>query len=98
MINTHAEVSLEEIRSFYEEAFRELNRDSPVPAVDITYYPYVGLNQTIRVRDGRVRVPASQVSRRRGYHAGDVGSISVMTAAPVSARSIAYRGERSAAR
>lgn len=63
MINTPAEVSLEEIRSFYEAAFRELNRDNPVPGVDISYYPYVGLNQTIRVRDGKVFVRIADMCR-----------------------------------
>src|SRR5688572_24850520 len=40
-----------------------MNRTGEVPRVDVSYYPYVGLNQTIRVRDGRVYVRIADMCR-----------------------------------
>ena len=56
MTNSLSRIPLDQIRKFYEEAFESFNPSSRVPDIDVTYYPYVGLNQTIRVRDGRVFV------------------------------------------
>ena len=65
MINIPTEISLDEVRGFYEQAFRDLNQASPLPPVDVSYYPYVGLNQTIRVRDGKVFVRIADMCRER---------------------------------
>ena len=51
------------IRSFYEEAFRSLDKKRRLPEVDIQFYPYVGINHTIRVRDGRVFVRIAELCR-----------------------------------
>ena len=40
-----------------------MNQDREIPGIDVTYYPYVGLNQTIRVRDGRVFVRIADMCR-----------------------------------
>ena len=63
MINSLSQIPLEQIRKYYEEAFQRIDPDRPVPAIDVTYYPYVGLNQTIRVRGGRVLVRISDMCR-----------------------------------
>jgi hypothetical protein len=63
VINNLTETPVEIVREFYEEAFRRFGGDQPVPAIDISYYPYVGLNQTIRVRDGRVFVRIADMCR-----------------------------------
>ncbi len=54
-------VSLEEIKKFYEEAFRALN--GAVPPIDVRFYPYVGINHTIRVRGGDVFVRLAEICR-----------------------------------
>jgi len=54
---------VETIREFYAEAFEKWAGDYSVPDIDVTFYPYVGLNQTIRVRDGRVLVRISDMCR-----------------------------------
>ena len=72
MINNPAGTPVETIREYYEEAFRKLNGKERVPDIDISYYPYVGLNQTIRVRDGRVFVRIADMCRdmpARAHHA-----------------------------
>ena len=63
MINSLTQIPLDQIRKYYEEAFHRIDPDRPVPAIDVSYYPYVGLNQTIRVRDGRVLVRISDMCR-----------------------------------
>jgi hypothetical protein len=51
------------IRKFYEEAFDTLNNKSPAPEIDVSFYPYVGINHTIRVREGRVFVRIAEICR-----------------------------------
>lgn len=64
MINTGpAETPVEQIKKYYEEAFARLDSGKPVPEVEVSFYPYVGLNQTIRVRDGRVYVRIADMCR-----------------------------------
>ena len=63
MINSLSQIPLEQIKKYYEEAFQRIDPDRAVPAIDVTYYPYVGLNQTIRVRSGRVLVRISDMCR-----------------------------------
>jgi hypothetical protein len=54
---------VETIRSFYTEAFRKLAPDRPEPPIDVRFYPYVGINHTIRVRAGRVYVRIAEICR-----------------------------------
>jgi len=63
VINSLSQIPLEQIRKYYEEAFQRIDPDRAIPAIDVTYYPYVGLNQTIRVRSGRVLVRISDMCR-----------------------------------
>ncbi|MEP6703603.1 MAG: hypothetical protein ABJB34_02245, partial [Acidobacteriota bacterium] len=63
MTNSLSQIPLDQIRKFYEEAFRTLDRDRAIPDIDVTYYPYVGLNQTIRVRNGGVFVRIADMCR-----------------------------------
>lgn len=60
------------IRTYYQEAFRTLAKGRPVPEIDIRFYPYTGINHTIRVRDGRVFVRIGDICRdmpQAGQHA-----------------------------
>lgn len=63
MINNHPVDDTEILRSFYEEAFEKLNTTSIVPPVEVSFYPYVGINHTIRVREGRVYVRIGEICR-----------------------------------
>jgi hypothetical protein len=47
--------------ALFVEAFRTLAPKRAVPEVDVRYYPYAGLNHTIRLRSGRVYVRLSDV-------------------------------------
>lgn len=51
------------IRNFYEEAFRSLDKKRGVPEIDVQFYPYIGINHTIRVRDGKVFVRIGEICR-----------------------------------
>ena len=63
MINTLTDNPLEQVREFYDEAFQNLDPNREIPEVDVSYYPYVGPNQTIRVRGGRVFVRIAEMCR-----------------------------------
>lgn len=54
---------LTEIRSFYEEAFEKLNKRAAIPEIEINFYPYVGINHTIRVRNGVVYARLADICR-----------------------------------
>lgn len=47
--------------AIFVEAFRTLAPKRAVPEVDVRYYPYAGLNHTIRLRSSRVYVRLSDV-------------------------------------
>jgi predicted metal-dependent hydrolase len=55
--------SATKIRRFYEEAFETFDRRRKTPEIDVQFYPYVGINHTIRVRDGRVFVRIADICR-----------------------------------
>ncbi len=47
---------LETIRKFYQSAFEDLNGLGKQPEIDVRFYPYIGINHTIRIREGKVFV------------------------------------------
>ncbi|HVF51047.1 MAG TPA: SprT-like domain-containing protein [Pyrinomonadaceae bacterium] len=49
--------------ALFVDAFRRLAAHRPVPEVEVRYYPYAGLNHTIRLRSGRVYVRISDIFR-----------------------------------
>nr|MDQ3323306.1 SprT-like domain-containing protein [Acidobacteriota bacterium] len=53
----------EQIKKFYIEAFQNLNNKSQTPEIDVRFYPYIGINHTIRVRDGKVFVRIAEICR-----------------------------------
>ena len=63
MINQLVETPIDQIREFYAQAFQRMNKYEPVPPIDVSYYPYVGMNQTIRIRSGRVFVRIAEMCR-----------------------------------
>lgn len=56
--------NLDEIKSFYEEAFQTLDPKRPKPDIEVRFYPYIGINHTIRVRNGKVFVRLAEICRR----------------------------------
>lgn len=54
---------LERIKLIYHEAFRKLDRDTFQQKIEVEFYPYVGINHTIRVRNQIVYVRISDVFR-----------------------------------
>ena len=51
----------EQIKNFYVEAFQSLNKKDNVPEISVEFYPYIGINHTIRVRNGKVFVRLAEV-------------------------------------
>ncbi|MFN0121280.1 MAG: M48 family peptidase [Blastocatellia bacterium] len=53
----------ETLSSLFADVFQEVTRRQTRPDVQVTYYPYAGLNHTIRLRNQRVYVRVSDVLR-----------------------------------
>ncbi len=51
------------LNALFADAFRQLEPQRPPPAMEVRFYPYVGLNHTIRLRTGRVYVRLSDIFR-----------------------------------
>ncbi len=47
----------------FVDAFRQLEPRRPIPETEVRFYPYAGLNHTIRLRSGRVYVRVSDIFR-----------------------------------
>jgi hypothetical protein len=55
-------LELEHIKNFYENAFQNLDGNRPIPEIEVRFYPYVGINHTIRIRNGKVLVRLAELS------------------------------------
>lgn len=56
--------NLQQIKVFYEESFKIFDARREVPEIDVRFYPYIGINHTIRVRDGKVFVRIAEICRQ----------------------------------
>ncbi len=54
---------IDQIKTFYREAFQNLNKKSEIPEINVEFYPYIGINHTIRVRGEKVFVRLAEVCR-----------------------------------
>jgi len=54
---------LRQIKTFYEKAFQTLDNKSVVPEIDVCFYPYIGINHTIRIRNRKVFVRLAEICR-----------------------------------
>jgi len=45
----------------FDQTYRELRPRSPVPALEIQFYSFANINNTIRLRDGRLLVRLSDL-------------------------------------
>lgn len=51
------------IRAVYRGAFRAYHPRKAVPTIHVSFYPYVGINHTIRIRDGEIYVRIGEICR-----------------------------------
>ena len=49
------------LSKLFTDAFRQLEPKRPAPEIEVKFYPYAGLNHTIRIRSGRVYVRISDI-------------------------------------
>jgi hypothetical protein len=63
VINNFKPDDVSAIRDQYREAFEALNKNHKAPEIDVRFYPYIGINHTIRVREGKVFVRIAEVCR-----------------------------------
>jgi hypothetical protein len=54
-------VELADIRNFYEKAFQTYNGKYEIREINVEYYSYIGINHTIRLRNGRIFVRISDL-------------------------------------
>jgi Predicted metal-dependent hydrolase len=55
--------SLTTISKFYAEAFAHYDRDRNPPPISVEFYPYIGINHTIRIRSGQAFVRLTELCR-----------------------------------
>lgn len=48
--------TIADIKQLYEEAFQWYDGSRPAPVIYVSFYPYVGINHTIRIRNGAIYV------------------------------------------
>ena len=53
----------DQIIKLYEGAFRWYDPKRKMPEIVVSFYPYVGINHTIRIREGRIFVRISEICR-----------------------------------
>lgn len=51
------------LKTYFADAFRQVTRRSDMPEIHVTYYPFAGLNHTIRIRKQRIYVRISDLLR-----------------------------------
>ena len=54
---------LDQIRELYREAFRGYHPKRIVAPIHVSFYPYIGINHTIRIRDGEIFVRICEMCR-----------------------------------
>ena len=62
MINNFISRDLSLIENFYQDAFQFYDAKREIPEIEVRFYPYVGINHTIRVRQTIVYVRLAEIS------------------------------------
>jgi predicted metal-dependent hydrolase len=57
-----------QLNPLFADAFRQLEPQRPLPVIEVRFYPYAGLNHTIRLRSGRIYVRLSDIFRDAPAH------------------------------
>lgn len=55
--------NLLQIKEFYREAFQYFDGSRTIPAIAVEFYNYIGINHTIRLRNGGIFVRISEICR-----------------------------------
>jgi predicted metal-dependent hydrolase len=63
MINNFISDNSSLIKKYYEEAFRVFDPKRETPEIEVRFYPYVGINHTIRLRDGKIYVRLAEICK-----------------------------------
>jgi len=61
MINNFAAADFSTLGKLYEEAFQTLDAKRAPPEIEVRFYPYVGINHTIRLRGGKIFVRLAEI-------------------------------------
>jgi len=61
MINKMVDFDLDTIKKLYEEAFQVFDERKVPPTIEISFYPYININHTIRIRKGRVLIRIADI-------------------------------------
>ncbi|MCZ2391195.1 MAG: M48 family peptidase [Acidobacteria bacterium] len=56
--------TLQQIREEYQQAFTKYDGLRRTPPIEVSFYPYVGINHTIRIREGSVYVRIGEICRQ----------------------------------
>src|ERR1043166_5778075 len=59
----HIESLLDRLKTIYKEAFRRFEPKRSMPPIHVTFYPYIGINHTIRIRKGEIYVRIGEICR-----------------------------------
>jgi hypothetical protein len=59
----HIESLLDRLKTLYKEAFRYFEPKRSMPQINVSFYPYVGINHTIRIRNGEIYVRIGEICR-----------------------------------
>src|SRR5262245_49360622 len=51
------------LKNHFADAFRQITKRQEPPEISVTYYPFAGLNHTIRIRKQRIYVRVSDIFR-----------------------------------
>lgn len=49
------------LENFYRQAFQKLNNSHQTPEIEVDFYPYIGINHTIRRREGKIYVRIAEL-------------------------------------
>lgn len=52
---------IEQLKDFYEEAFQFYDSKRKLPLIHVSFYPYIGINHTIRIRGGEIFVRVGKI-------------------------------------
>lgn len=71
LFNPHkreAVVGEDALRSLFADVFQQVSKRRERPEIHVTFYPFAGLNHTIRIRNQRVYVRVSDILRDAPHH------------------------------
>jgi len=60
-MNGEPDKLLSELADIYRDMFAKLDKTRQPPQINVSFYPYIGINHTIRVRGGRVYVRIAEI-------------------------------------